>query len=193
MSRFTDDYDEFFPNQADLWWANIGRALKGRKGQRALMDLEQALLDLPEKRLISGYLAADGEVCAVAALALSRRMWKGEARDAILASFEEKTPPVCECGHLKSVHDDDGHCTYLTEWNGRGCWEACVAFRLAGNDHENYDSADVTATVGVEVGLTYGLAWRLAYLNDEDFGGLTPEDRYERVLEWTRSQIGTPA
>jgi len=182
MSRFTDYDDEFYPNQAAMWWANVSRALKGRKGQQALMDLEQALLDLPEKRLISGYLAADGEVCALGALALSRRVEQGEVREQILASLEDKTPPVCECGHLKREHAEDGHCEGWAT-SQRGCWEACTQFRLDADSHGNYDGSDVSASAGVEVGLTYTLAWRLAYLNDEDLAGLSPEQRYERVLE----------
>lgn len=65
--------EEDFDNQAALWEANLGRSLKGRKGQAALRELEAALLALPEKRLIADdMVSADGSVCALAALAQHR-------------------------------------------------------------------------------------------------------------------------
>ncbi len=50
--RISYNEDEDFPGQIDLWQANLERSLKGRKGQSALRDIEQALLALPEKKLI---------------------------------------------------------------------------------------------------------------------------------------------
>jgi len=66
--NYSDEED--FPNQAFLWEANYERSLKGRKGQSALRDIEQALLALPEKKLIADALQDDdGQVCAIGALA----------------------------------------------------------------------------------------------------------------------------
>lgn len=62
--------EEDYPGQFGLWQANCLRSLKGKAGQAALRELEQALLALPEKRLIANELQnAEGEVCAVGALA----------------------------------------------------------------------------------------------------------------------------
>jgi hypothetical protein len=62
--------DEDYPGQFELWQANCRRSLKGRAGQSALRELEAALVALPEKRLIAHKLvSADGEVCAIGALA----------------------------------------------------------------------------------------------------------------------------
>lgn len=88
MSRFSDDYDEDYNNQGALWWANANRALNGRKGRAALAELETALLELPEKKLISGRLAENGQVCAVGALVAKRRVEAGEPREAVLAKLE---------------------------------------------------------------------------------------------------------
>lgn len=185
MSRFTDEWDgDEFPNQSALWWANIERSLKGKRGQAALADLEAALLELPQPRLVNGYLAVDGDVCAIGALAVHRRRSKGEEMESILADLEGRIPACCECGHPKSAHDEHGVCHHKG-YNDRGCWSNCTAFKLGENCDEPGD--DVTATVGVSIGLTYGLAWKLAYVNDEHGQhDETPEERYQRVLAWVR-------
>lgn len=62
--------DEDYPGQFELWQANCRRSLQGKAGQASLRELEQALLALPKKRLIANRLKdADGEVCALGALA----------------------------------------------------------------------------------------------------------------------------
>lgn len=74
MSRFnSDDYDFDYPNQGDLWSANVQRHLAGAKGQAILRELRDALLTLPERKLINGRLADEqGCVCTVGALAAHR-------------------------------------------------------------------------------------------------------------------------
>lgn len=65
--------EEDFPGQFNLWQANCLRSIKGKAGQSSLRDLEKALLALPSKRLIINELEdADGEVCAIGALAKYR-------------------------------------------------------------------------------------------------------------------------
>jgi hypothetical protein len=89
MSRInvSEDCDEF-PNAAELWHANIQRSLAGRKGQAILRELRDALLALPQKRLIDEYVANEqGEVCTVGALLLERRVRAGEDREAALADL----------------------------------------------------------------------------------------------------------
>jgi len=74
VTRFCgDDYDYEFPNQGELWSANVQRHLKGAKGQAILRELRDALLALPKKKLINGRLADEqGCVCTVGALAAHR-------------------------------------------------------------------------------------------------------------------------
>jgi hypothetical protein len=72
MSRF--DYTEYNPQIANLWQANMRRALAGKQGRRRLAELEAALLSLPEKVLIDGALYREGYVCALGALALYQRL-----------------------------------------------------------------------------------------------------------------------
>lgn len=60
MSRFSDDYEEDFPGQSAFWWANYERALKGKRGRKLLADMREALLALPEHKLIEGALCTVG-------------------------------------------------------------------------------------------------------------------------------------
>lgn len=85
MSRFnSDDYDEEFANQGELWSANVQRHLKGAKGQAVLRELRDVLLALPEKKLINGRLADEqGCVCTVGALAAHRGVSLQELADLV--------------------------------------------------------------------------------------------------------------
>lgn len=72
-SEVVDDFDEIFPGQAALINANLRRSFKGKSGRAELHILRDALLALPEKRLIKGVLQnKDGEVCAVGAYLLRK-------------------------------------------------------------------------------------------------------------------------
>lgn len=66
MGRF-DYMDEEGGTPWPLWEQIVSRALAGKRGQAALAELEEALVALPEKKLVQGKLAADGSVCAVGA------------------------------------------------------------------------------------------------------------------------------
>src|SRR3989304_4835017 len=93
MSRFyDDDYDENFPNQAALYEANTERALAGKRGQAFLREMESALIALPRKELIEGRVCHLGQVCAMGALALKRRMDTGEKFEAAIKWLEDEAP-----------------------------------------------------------------------------------------------------
>lgn len=50
--------------------------------------------------------------------------------------------------------------------------------------------AFTTQDAGVrECGLNRTLAWMLAYMNDEDFGGLKPEARWQRMYDWVSERL----
>lgn len=210
MSRYaSDEYDENFANQSELWWANVERALAGARGQRALADLEAALLALPEPRLVEGRLAtADGAVCAVGALALHLRVQAGEDRAAVLAEMARIVPGTCAtCWHADYHHPAGGGAcedcvtrnARLEDWNahaaagGSGIHHrvapACEAY-VDGGYAEDDSGGDSTARAGVAVGLSYTLAWHLGHLNDEQYGGVSPEVRYELILAWVRRALG---
>lgn len=70
MSRINYSEDENYPGQFDLYQANCTRSLRGKAGQQELRSLRDALLELPEKKLIYGSLVnTEGEVCAIGAYA----------------------------------------------------------------------------------------------------------------------------
>lgn len=100
MSRYDCDGDGDGPEYNNAWdlqeQAGLN-ALRGKRGQAVLKELEVALLALPEKKLLHGKLSREGGVCAIGALALKRRMEAGEARDAALKWMEEQVDPEdCE-------------------------------------------------------------------------------------------------
>lgn len=95
MSRFVGDdyYDPQFDNEWELWQANFDRHVNGVKGQQALRDLRDALLALPDRKLISGRLADEhGCVCTVGALALHRRVLQGERPEDVLEHLAAMIP-----------------------------------------------------------------------------------------------------
>lgn len=68
--RLSYQDEEDYPGQFDLWQGNCERSLRGKRGQEELSILRDALLEIPEKRLILGSLVdEEGEVCAVGAYA----------------------------------------------------------------------------------------------------------------------------
>lgn len=74
MSRIEEGWDEDFPNQ----WALIERATRnaihGKKGQALLKELEQALLAMPVKELITSRLADEGACCTLGAMLVHRKV-----------------------------------------------------------------------------------------------------------------------
>lgn len=88
--RFDSDYDEQFPGQYELWEHNTLRNFSGKAGQAALRELRDALLALPEKRLIETRLADEkGNVCALGALAVQKRVAEGRDRAVVIAEMAE--------------------------------------------------------------------------------------------------------
>lgn len=191
MTRFGSDYDEPFPNAGELWHANLMRALRGKRGMQVLRDLEAALLALPQPRLIESHVAKDGEVCLVGAYVLHKRVQDRESRDAVMGELE-RVGAVCECWHGPEDHEDETgrcrSCDARQEMFGKTSpWPyECLCFRRSEDD--GGDDLE-TMHLGESVGLAGTLAWHLGYLNDERWGGLTPEERWENALAWTRLQL----
>jgi hypothetical protein len=144
--NYTEDED--YSGQFNLWQANCQRSINGKAGQKALKELEAALLALPEKRLIADELEdSEGEVCAIGAV----KKYRGVEVKADPEEMEE---------------------------------------------------------VGVELGFPRMVAWKVVALNDIEIDGhyveaagptacgnrlwvfvhATPEERYEKVLDWVRKQ-----
>jgi len=45
--------------------------------------------------------------------------------------------------------------------------------------------------VGEGAGMTFTLAWELAYRNDETYRALTPEERWERFVGWIDTELAS--
>jgi len=190
MSRYHDDYDsEAFPNQALFWEANYERALKGKRGRKALADLRAALLALPEPRLIQGAL------CTVGATAEAQRLDAEWMNPPPPPGWSRHDPMA---GSLRDAIDGQGEgvCAigaYLWHRKVRAGLDPDEAFaslpRLLQDDHDIAETASEAEAAGV----AYVLAWRLAYMNDEWFAGKSPEDRYTAFLAWIDSQLADTA
>jgi hypothetical protein len=185
LTRFDYDGEEGMP--WELWETVVSNALGGRRGQEALAAMEDALLALPEPKLVHGHLASDSAVCAVGALVAHRRAER-EAVD-VAAVIEAMSAGVkCWCGHGREAHAGGG-CTAMRkpwgETEERPC--SCEAYEP--------DTEDVYETVraGEAEGLSHTVAWHLAYLNDETFGGASPEERFNLMLAWVRRAQGKEA
>ena len=114
MSRsgYTDDMDD---NWALIRWRGaVASAIKGKRGQALLKEMEVALLSLPDKRLIANEFAnaTEGEVCALGAVALKRRLDKGIDRETAMKEIEKQFPEGCEAeeiaDEMERFHEEGG-------------------------------------------------------------------------------------
>ena len=181
MSRFDFDGDE--ESIPWKWWEQIvSNALGGRRGQAALAEIEEALLTLPEPKLIEGHLATKDSVCTIGALVAHKRAQR-DAVDIATAIASIAADKPCWCGHSRDEHGG-GACSGK-RWGGSAC--SCDEYE------QDTEEAFETAEAGKAEGLAWSVAWHLAYLNDEQMGGLTPEERYDKMLAWVRRAQGKDA
>lgn len=79
MSRvYAWEGDEPYPNAGELFQRSVDNAIAGRRGQALLREIEEALLMLPDKRLLAYTVCEDGKICTLGAVAILRAMKKGE-------------------------------------------------------------------------------------------------------------------
>jgi hypothetical protein len=74
MSRsgYVEDYNE--NGHGNLYRGAVSRALRGKRGQAFLREMARALDAMPVKELIKESVVRDGQVCAIGAVAVSRRI-----------------------------------------------------------------------------------------------------------------------
>jgi hypothetical protein len=162
--------DEDYPGQFELWQANCRRSLKGRAGQSALRELEAALVALPEKRLIAHKLvSADGEVCAIGALA----RYKG--RDLVA----ETRSQLAEIGidHFDDEIEGGGEMEEIGMELGM---PRLVAWKVVELNDIQLTGPDLVTCEG---------PYRWPAEKPKTWVDITPESRYKRVLEWVRRQL----
>lgn len=182
MSRYNEgDGDEDFNNQWAFYTANARRALKGKRGRKVLAELREALLALPEKRLIAS---------AMCTVDVERR--KAEHPD---YEYDGRTIPNYTRESIEELvaEQGEGVCAvgaYLWHRNVKAGMDPAEAFAqlptLPG------DESDLSETAGLarSAGVVFGLAWELAYRNDETFESSTPEERWVKFIAWIDAELG---
>lgn len=101
-----------------LWDNTVQRALDGKRGQRALRLLRDALEAMPERTLIQGTFISHGQVCALGAAHVYAEMVKhdrtwGEALAVVRSRVYGGPCAVCEesaalCDCLEQTDEDLG-------------------------------------------------------------------------------------
>lgn len=214
MSRFTEGDDDY--EYADLdrgrWERNARAALKSKRGRKALAEIREALLALPEQRLIEGALCTvggpgrvpevtDSEVGAIVAGRKAKgwddkynspgetadwmRDERGELREAIAENTRGQGCGVCVNGALLWHR--------LVTQQGLTADEAFAALPTVIASDEGDPMAETARIAEAQAGLAYTLAYELAYRNDETYRAMTPEERYTAFLAWIDAQLAEGA
>lgn len=84
--------DEDFAGQFALMDANRARSIRGKHGQAALLELEQALLAMPDKRIFRDVFIERGEMCTLAALFVYKKSAEGLSRADAIREGEKVDP-----------------------------------------------------------------------------------------------------
>ena len=184
MSRIGDDnYDPNFRNEGAFWEHRTEMALRGRKGRKALEALRDALLALPEKRLITDALStvgkAPGEKIPYEDLPQERRFtyWQDEtARHLVQEQGEGMCSVAAYAWHqrVKAGEDPD---------------DVMRDLPLAPPDDAG---SYMTLDTGTKAGLNQHVAWEFMRVNDDRYADLTPEARYTAVLGWIEERLAMP-
>jgi hypothetical protein len=108
-SGYSDDSD----GDANLYRANVDRAIEGRRGQAFLKEMLAAMDALPEKRLLSEVMQNSGEVCAIGSVGRARGtdMTKLDPENyeewdfagAVAQTFGIATPMAAEIMHINDI------------------------------------------------------------------------------------------
>ena len=202
MSRYSDydDYDD------DNWALNMGRwehnarvALKGKRGRKALAELREALMALPEHRLI------EGAVCTVGAEQRKAELLAEAERDKARMDeqYADKYGPATldtEAADELERHvnrDGEGVCAigaYVWWRKVKAGADPAEAFASLPGLPDESDGLHETAELARDqAGMTLTLAWELAYRNDETYRSMTPEARHAAFIAWIDQQLAGAA
>lgn len=188
MSRYNDDGGGAeYPNAGALWQQSIKLALQGKRGLQALTDLRDALLALPEKKLIDRALCTVG--VEVPEQLPERIKWSPDVDyDLYRKMLEsiEKAELVAEVG--RGVCAVGAYVWWKRVRAGEDPQHVFESMPILSDEESNLWE---TVEVGRDAGLGVALAWEFAYRNDEVYGGLDPEERYEKYLVWVEHKIAT--
>lgn len=151
-----------------LFQGRLSRSLRGKAGQAALRELEAALVAMPEPELYSGVFAQpSGEVCALGALAVAKKVAAGVSRAEALAVCADVDPDLSE-----EVGEDLGFPRLVAQ---AVVWE---------NDEANTTVWEVAEGPAHPQRGIYPYKGGIAYIRD-----VTPRERYDAMLAWVRSVL----
>lgn len=169
MSRGGDyDYEENFPNEYAFWDHRVEQVLTGKRGLKALADLREALMALPEPRLISRALCTAGPLPEPYVTPGGRTI----APDYLQELKDQQGEGVCAVG------------AYIWHQKVKAGADPVEAMReLPWLDDDAY-GIDDTARAGKAAGLSFTLAYTIADMNDETWATCTPEERWAKCLAW---------
>jgi hypothetical protein len=135
MSRvYAWDGDEPYPNASELFQRSVENAIKGTRGQTLLREIEEALLMLPDKRLLSYTVCEDGKVCTLGAVAILRAMKQGKTFG--MAAMELEDAAV----KRGQGHDDEGKDRTFRFLKKLLDVKGCLAWTLVYENDEHSDS-----------------------------------------------------
>jgi hypothetical protein len=103
-SGYSDELDDW---QIAMWRGRVASAMRGKRGQRLLSDALAALKLMPEKRLISGELVQDGDVCLLGACGKHRRVEDIDKIDPHDHCVLAERFDVAECLIKEIEHEND--------------------------------------------------------------------------------------
>jgi hypothetical protein len=211
MSRYDDGGgdDEFAALNYGRWANNARRSLKSPRGRKALAEIREALLALPEKRLIEGALCTvggpervpdvtDAEIDAEFAhlKETGAQQAGGYARDELAAWMrgdrDAERRPIAEnierqgCG----VCVNGALLWHRLVKQGKSADEAFAALPTVTTWDDGDPLSQTARLAEKDAGIAYTLAWELAYRNDETYSRMTPEDRYTAFLGWINTELG---
>ena len=217
MSRFAEGDDDYDLIQLDQgrWERNSRATLKSKRGRAALREIRDALLALPEHRLIEGALCTVGGVDRVPEITdedvdqhiaglKEAGLWTSDRDDAgdreRVARFMREDRDEERQRIARSAGDQGcGVCV-----NGALIWyrkvkagadpaEAFASLPTIADADDGDPMGETAGYASKEAGLAFTLAWNLAYRNDETYRDKTPEERYTAFLAWIENELGEPA
>jgi hypothetical protein len=174
MSRFYEGDGEN-PISA-TWHGNIERICRGKRGQRILREFIDALLALPERRLIANKIQnAEGEVCAIGAL--------GKHRGVDMSEYEDSQEGSVDLGKELGLG-------FMLAWQlGSENDMYCPPIR----QYQKSVILDVPIVIheGVQINCYYARPTQTtyAYTADGVLHGYSPEERWQHLYAWASSRI----
>lgn len=106
------------------WRGAVKSALKGKRGQAFLIELRDALDAMPDKRLVTDTLEADGQFCTLGVLG-SKRGLEMSSIDSHCRESVSEAFGIAEAMAAEIVYENDEHPgNYEMQADGRGKWVA---------------------------------------------------------------------